>query len=176
MFVDIDLTILLQLLKKFPQFPNKVDFIQGTLWEVLLQFGIPPEGQSTCSECHQAQESGSEKTWSMTRRMATSLQIASACMSYWRAMTKPYVCLQALASGAGVTVEKMDLSASLVKKKRLKTTQCEEAELRDYQLQCSTPRDLCQHLHRCLQIMKRLWFRLGHRSLQWPAGTDAKLW
>ena len=47
-FVDID-NHFIELPEEFPQFPNKVDFIQE-LSEVLLQFGIPPEGSLHCSE------------------------------------------------------------------------------------------------------------------------------
>ena len=46
--MDID-NHFIELPEEFPQFPNKVDFIQE-LSEVLLQFGIPPEGSLHSSE------------------------------------------------------------------------------------------------------------------------------
>lgn len=47
-FVDID-NHFIELPEDLPQFPNKLEFIQEVS-EVLMSFGIPPEGNLHCSE------------------------------------------------------------------------------------------------------------------------------
>lgn len=47
-FVDID-NHFIELPEDLPQFPNKLEFIQE-ISEILMAFGIPPEGNLHCSE------------------------------------------------------------------------------------------------------------------------------
>uniref|UniRef100_A0A8I3S3P4 DENN domain containing 5B n=1 Tax=Canis lupus familiaris TaxID=9615 RepID=A0A8I3S3P4_CANLF len=130
-FVDID-NHFIELPEEFPQFPNKVDFIQE-LSEVLLQFGIPPEGS-----LH-----GSESATKLKNLVLKDLvndkkngNVSTNNISMYELLkgNETIARLQALAKRTGVTVEKMDLSATLSEKEKDLKLQCEEAELRDYQL------------------------------------------
>lgn len=47
-FVDID-NHFIELPEDLPQFPNKLEFVQEVS-EILMAFGIPPEGNLHCSE------------------------------------------------------------------------------------------------------------------------------
>ncbi|XP_037595791.1 DENN domain-containing protein 5B isoform X1 [Cebus imitator] len=130
-FVDID-NHFIELPEEFPQFPNKVDFIQE-LSEVLLQFGIPPEGSLHCSENTSKLKNlvlkdlvSDKKNGNVSTNNITMYELLKGNETIAR--------LQALAKRTGVAVEKMDLSASLGEKDKDLKLQCEEAELRDYQL------------------------------------------
>nr|XP_025139254.1 DENN domain-containing protein 5B isoform X7 [Bubalus bubalis]XP_025139255.1 DENN domain-containing protein 5B isoform X7 [Bubalus bubalis]XP_025139256.1 DENN domain-containing protein 5B isoform X7 [Bubalus bubalis] len=130
-FVDID-NHFIELPEEFPQFPNKVDFIQE-LSEVLLQFGIPPEGSLHCSESATKLKNlvlkdlvNDKKNGNVSANSISMYELLKGNETIAR--------LQALAKRTGVTVEKMDLSASLNEKEKDLKLQCEEAELRDYQL------------------------------------------
>nr|XP_060513986.1 DENN domain-containing protein 5B isoform X7 [Panthera onca] len=130
-FVDID-NHFIELPEEFPQFPNKVDFIQE-LSEVLLQFGIPPEGSLHCSESATKLKNlvlkdlvNDKKNGNVSTHNISMYELLKGNETIAR--------LQALAKRTGVTVEKMDLSASLSEKEKDLKLQCEEAELRDYQL------------------------------------------
>uniref|UniRef100_A0A8C6A6C1 DENN domain containing 5B n=1 Tax=Marmota marmota marmota TaxID=9994 RepID=A0A8C6A6C1_MARMA len=130
-FVDID-NHFIELPEEFPQFPNKVDFIQE-LSEVLLQFGIPPEGSLHCSESATKLKNlvlkdlvNDKKNGNVSTNNISMYELLKGNETIAR--------LQALAKRTGVTVEKMDLSASLGEKEKDLKLQCEEAELRDYQL------------------------------------------
>ncbi|ELV10917.1 DENN domain-containing protein 5B [Tupaia chinensis] len=130
-FVDID-NHFIELPEEFPQFPNKVDFIQE-LSEVLLQFGIPPEGSLHCSESATKLKNlvlkdlvNDKKNGNVSTNSISMFELLEGNETIAR--------LQALAKRTGVTVEKMDLSASLGEKEKDLKLQCEEAELRDYQL------------------------------------------
>ncbi|XP_036889633.1 DENN domain-containing protein 5B isoform X1 [Sturnira hondurensis] len=130
-FVDID-NHFIELPEEFPQFPNKVDFIQE-LSEVLLQFGIPPEGSLHCSESATKLKNlvlkdlvNDKKNGNVSANNISMYELLKGSETIAR--------LQALAKRTGVTVEKMDLSASLGEKEKDSKLQCEEAELRDYQL------------------------------------------
>uniref|UniRef100_A0A8D0N7W8 DENN domain containing 5B n=1 Tax=Sus scrofa TaxID=9823 RepID=A0A8D0N7W8_PIG len=130
-FVDID-NHFIELPEEFPQFPNKVDFIQE-LSEVLLQFGIPPEGSLHCSESTTKLKNlvlkdlvNDKKNGNVSANNISMYELLKGNETIAR--------LQALAKRTGVTVEKMDLSASLSDKEKDLKLQCEEAELRDYQL------------------------------------------
>ncbi|XP_043295917.1 DENN domain-containing protein 5B isoform X7 [Cervus canadensis] len=130
-FVDID-NHFIELPEEFPQFPNKVDFIQE-LSEVLLQFGIPPEGSLHCSESATKLKNlvlkdlvNDKKNGNVSANSISMYELLKGNETIAR--------LQALAKRTGVTVEKMDLSASLSEKEKDLKLQCEEAELRDYQL------------------------------------------
>ncbi|XP_036995645.2 DENN domain-containing protein 5B isoform X6 [Artibeus jamaicensis] len=130
-FVDID-NHFIELPEEFPQFPNKVDFIQE-LSEVLLQFGIPPEGNLHCSDSATKLKNlvlkdlvNDKKNGNVSANNISMYELLKGNETIAR--------LQALAKRTGVTVEKMDLSASLGEKEKDLKLQCEEAELRDYQL------------------------------------------
>ncbi|XP_073644970.1 DENN domain-containing protein 5B isoform X7 [Tursiops truncatus] len=130
-FVDID-NHFIELPEEFPQFPNKVDFIQE-LSEILLQFGIPPEGSLHCSESATKLKNlvlkdlvNDKKNGNVSANNISMYELLKGNETIAR--------LQALAKRTGVTMEKMDLSASLSEKEKDLKLQCEEAELRDYQL------------------------------------------
>uniref|UniRef100_A0A8C4L959 DENN domain containing 5B n=1 Tax=Equus asinus asinus TaxID=83772 RepID=A0A8C4L959_EQUAS len=130
-FVDID-NHFIELPEEFPQFPNKVDFIQE-LSEVLLQFGIPPEGSLHCSESATKLKNlvlkdlvNDKKNGNVSANSISMYELLKGNETIAR--------LQALAKRTGVTVEKTDLSAPLGEKEKDLKLQCEEAELRDYQL------------------------------------------
>ncbi|KAJ8786080.1 hypothetical protein J1605_006660 [Eschrichtius robustus] len=130
-FVDID-NHFIELPEEFPQFPNKADFIQE-LSEILLQFGIPPEGSLRCSESATKLKNlvlkdlvNDKKNGNVSANNISMYELLKGNETIAR--------LQALAKRTGVTVEKMDLSASLSEKEKDLKLQCEEAELRDYQL------------------------------------------
>uniref|UniRef100_A0A8C5VKT5 DENN domain containing 5B n=1 Tax=Microcebus murinus TaxID=30608 RepID=A0A8C5VKT5_MICMU len=130
-FVDID-NHFIELPEEFPQFPNKVDFIQE-LSEVLLQFGIPPEGSLHCSESATKLKNlvlkdlvNDKKNGNVSTNNISMYELLKGNETIAR--------LQALAKRTGVAVEKMDLPASLGEKDKDLKLQCEEAELRDYQL------------------------------------------
>ncbi|XP_049738710.1 DENN domain-containing protein 5B isoform X4 [Elephas maximus indicus] len=130
-FVDID-NHFIELPEEFPQFPNKVDFIQE-LSEVLLQFGIPPEGSLHCSESATKLKNlvlkdlvNDKKNGNVSTNNISMYELLKGNETIAR--------LQALAKRTGVTVEKMDLSASLSEKEKDLKLQCEEAELMDYKL------------------------------------------
>ncbi|XP_040599607.1 DENN domain-containing protein 5B isoform X1 [Mesocricetus auratus] len=130
-FVDID-NHFIELPEEFPQFPNKVDFIQE-LSEVLLQFGIPPEGSLHCSESATKLKNMVLKDLVNDKKNGNT---PTNNISMYELMkgNETIARLQALADRTGVTVEKIDLSASLNEKEKDFKLQCEEAELRDYQL------------------------------------------
>ncbi|KAM8801713.1 DENN domain-containing protein 5B isoform 5-T5 [Rhynchonycteris naso] len=130
-FVDID-NHFIELPEEFPQFPNKADFIQE-LVEVLLQFGIPPEGSVHCSESTTKLKNLVLKDLVNDRKNGN---VSTTNMSMYELLkgNETIARLQALARRTGVTMEKMDLSASLGEKEKDLKLQCEEAELRDYQL------------------------------------------
>ncbi|XP_042130322.1 DENN domain-containing protein 5B isoform X4 [Peromyscus maniculatus bairdii] len=130
-FVDID-NHFIELPEEFPQFPNKVDLIQE-LSEVLLQFGIPPEGSLHCSESATKLKNMVLKDLVNDKKNGN---VPTNNISMYELMkgNETIARLQALADRTGVTVEKMDLTASLSEKEKDLKLQCEEAELRDYQL------------------------------------------
>ncbi|XP_034883852.1 DENN domain-containing protein 5B isoform X4 [Mirounga leonina] len=130
-FVDID-NHFIELPEEFPQFPNKVDFIQE-LSEVLLQFEIPPEGSLHCSESATKLKNLVLKDLVNDKKNGN---VSSNNISMYELLkgNETIARLQALAKRTGVTVEKMDLSATLSEKEKDLKLQCEEAELRDYQL------------------------------------------
>ncbi|GAB1291458.1 DENN domain-containing protein 5B [Apodemus speciosus] len=130
-FVDID-NHFIELPEEFPQFPNKVDFIQE-LSEVLLQFGIPPEGSLHCSESATKLKNMVLKDLANDKKNGN---VPSPSVSVYELLkgSETIARLQALAKRTGVSVEKIDLPASLSEKEKDLKLQCEEADLRDYQL------------------------------------------
>ncbi|KAM5299269.1 DENN domain-containing protein 5B isoform 2-T2 [Ctenodactylus gundi] len=130
-FVDID-NHFIELPEEFPQFPNKVDFIQE-LSDVLLQFGVPPEGSLHNSESATKLKNlvlkdlvNDKKNGNVSTNSISMYELLQGNETIAR--------LQALARRTGVAVEKVDLSVSLGNREKDCKLQCEEAELRDYQL------------------------------------------
>ncbi|KAG8512273.1 DENN domain-containing protein 5B [Galemys pyrenaicus] len=128
-FVDID-NHFIELPEEFPQFPNKAAFIQE-LSEVLLQFGIAPEGRLQ----------GSESATKLQNLVLSDLvidkkngNVAPSDINVYNLLrgNETLARLQALAERTGVAVESMGLSSSLGDKDV--KLQCEGAELRDHQL------------------------------------------
>ncbi|XP_052031296.1 DENN domain-containing protein 5B isoform X4 [Apodemus sylvaticus] len=130
-FVDID-NHFIELPEEFPQFPNKVDFIQE-LSEVLLQFGIPPEGSLHCSESATKLKNMVLKDLANDKKNGN---VPNHSVSVYELLkgSETIARLQALAKRTGVSVEKIDLPVSLSEKEKDLKLQCEEADLRDYQL------------------------------------------
>ncbi|XP_051886268.1 DENN domain-containing protein 5B-like isoform X2 [Pristis pectinata] len=127
-FVDID-NHFIDLPEDFPQFPNKLEFIQE-ISEVLLQFGIPPEGNLHCSESatelkNLVLDELDKKNGNLTSTTIDMYELLKGNETLAR--------LQALAKRTGVAVEKMEIAAPLEKEKDTKC-QCSEEELRDYKL------------------------------------------
>ncbi|XP_073079471.1 DENN domain-containing protein 5B isoform X5 [Manis javanica] len=127
-FVDID-NHFIELPEEFPQFPNKVDFIQE-LSEVLLQFGLPPEGRS---ESATRLKNLVLKDLVNDKKNGNVLSGNISVCDFLKG-NETIARLQALAQRTGVAVDKMDLSSSLGGKQKDLKLQCEEAELKDYQL------------------------------------------
>ncbi|XP_036745090.1 DENN domain-containing protein 5B isoform X3 [Manis pentadactyla] len=130
-FVDID-NHFIELPEEFPQFPNKVDFIQE-LSEVLLQFGLPPEGSLHCSESATRLKNLVLKDLVNDKKNGNVLTGNISVGDFLKG-NETIARLQALAQRTGVAMDKMDLSASLGGKEKDLKLQCEEAELKDYQL------------------------------------------
>nr|BAC34394.1 unnamed protein product [Mus musculus] len=130
-FVDID-NHFIELPEEFPQFPNKVDFIQE-LSEVLLQFGIPPEGSLHSSESATKLKNMVLKDLANDKKNGN---VPNNSVSVYELLkgSETIARLQALAKRTGVTMEKIDLPASLSEKEKDLKLQCEEADLRDSQL------------------------------------------
>ncbi|XP_059833787.1 DENN domain-containing protein 5B-like isoform X2 [Hypanus sabinus] len=129
-FVDID-NHFIDLPEDFPQFPNKLEFIQE-ISEVLLQFGIPPEGNLHCSE------SASELKNLVLDELANDKKngnLTSTTINMYELLkgNETLARLQALAKRTGVAVEKMEI-AVLPEKEKDSKCQCSEEELRDYKL------------------------------------------
>ncbi|XP_048463769.1 DENN domain-containing protein 5B-like [Rhincodon typus] len=131
-FVDID-NHFIELPEDFPQFPNKLEFIQE-ISEVLLQFGIPPEGNLHCSESATKLKNlvlddlaNDKKNGNLTSNTINMYELLKGNETLAR--------LQALAKRTGVTVEKMEIAPQLAAAKE-KDTKCQnsEEELRDYKL------------------------------------------
>ncbi|XP_073177534.1 DENN domain-containing protein 5B isoform X3 [Lepidochelys kempii] len=130
-FVDID-NHFIELPEEFPQFPNKLEFIQE-ISEVLLQFGIPPEGNLHCSESATKLKNlvlndlvNDKKNGNIPSNTINMYELLKGNETIAR--------LHALAKRTGVTVEKMTITASMAEKERDIKLQCEEEELRDYKL------------------------------------------
>ncbi|XP_042745514.1 DENN domain-containing protein 5B isoform X3 [Lagopus leucura] len=130
-FVDID-NHFIELPEEFPQFPNKLEFIQE-ISEVLLQFGIPPEGNLHCSDSATKLKNlvlsdlvNDKKNGNIPGNTLNMYELLKGNETIAR--------LQALAKRTGVTMEKMTITAPLAEKEKDVKLQCEEVELRDYKL------------------------------------------
>ncbi|KAM6416795.1 DENN domain-containing protein 5B isoform 3-T3 [Pluvialis apricaria] len=130
-FVDID-NHFIELPEEFPQFPNKLEFIQE-ISEVLLQFGIPPEGNLHCSDSATKLKNlvlsdlvNDKKNGNIPSNALNMYELLKGNETIAR--------LQALAKRTGVTMEKMTITAPLAEKEKDGKLPCEEVELRDYKL------------------------------------------
>ncbi|XP_041113196.1 DENN domain-containing protein 5B-like isoform X3 [Polyodon spathula] len=127
-FVDID-NHFIELPEDFPQFPNKLEFIQE-ISAVLLQFGIPPEGSLHSSESTTQLKSlalhdlvSDKKNGNLPGDALAVFELLQGNATLER--------LQALAKRTGVTVGRVPtLGGNMVKEKDGRL-QCEEEELRD---------------------------------------------
>ncbi|XP_033910172.1 DENN domain-containing protein 5A isoform X3 [Acipenser ruthenus] len=131
-FVDVD-NHFIELPEDLPQFPNKLEFIQE-ISEVLMAFGIPPEGNLHCSE------SASKLQGLRSRDIASDKRngnVASSPMNSCDLLkeNKTIARLQALVKRTGVSLEKLELrdEEEASSNKDLKV-QCDEEELRMHQL------------------------------------------
>ncbi|XP_015721589.1 DENN domain-containing protein 5B isoform X2 [Coturnix japonica] len=130
-FVDID-NHFIELPEDLPQFPNKLEFIQE-ISEVLLQFGIPPEGNLHCSDSATKLKNlvlsdlvNDKKNGNIPGNALNMYELLKGNETIAR--------LQALAKRTGVTMEKVTITAPLAEKEKDVKLQCEEVELRDYKL------------------------------------------
>ncbi|KAM9247639.1 DENN domain-containing protein 5B isoform 1-T1 [Leptosomus discolor] len=130
-FVDID-NHFIELPEEFPQFPNKLEFIQE-ISEVLLQFGIPPEGNLHCSDSATKLKNlvlsdlvNDKKNGNISSNALNMYELLKGNETIAR--------LQALAKRTGVTMEKMAITAPLAEKEKDGKLPCEDVELRDYKL------------------------------------------
>ncbi|MFT7816704.1 DENN domain-containing protein 5A-like isoform X2 [Arapaima gigas] len=128
-FVDID-NHLIELPEDFPQFPNKLEFIQE-ISEALMAFGIPPEGDLQHGES-MAKLKGFRACDMVSDRHNGNLA-GSPLTSYLLKENETIARLQALVKRTGVSLEKLDVKESPGSNKDLKV-QCDEDELRMHQL------------------------------------------
>ncbi|XP_028673631.1 DENN domain-containing protein 5B isoform X4 [Erpetoichthys calabaricus] len=130
-FVDID-NHYIELPEDFPQFPNKLEFIQE-ISEVLLVFGIPPEGSLHCSESATQLKNlalndlvNDKKNGNLPGDTLAVFEMLQGNATLER--------LQALAKRTGVSVGQVDgLRSSSFKEKETRL-QCDEEELRNAML------------------------------------------
>uniref|UniRef100_A0A8D1MT37 DENN domain containing 5A n=1 Tax=Sus scrofa TaxID=9823 RepID=A0A8D1MT37_PIG len=129
-FVDID-NHFIELPEDLPQFPNKLEFVQEVS-EILMAFGLPPEGNLPCSE----------SAAKLKRLRASELVSDKRNGNVAGSPLQPYELLkenetiarlQALVRRTGVSLEKLEVREDPSSNKSLKV-QCDEEELRIYQL------------------------------------------
>ncbi|XP_064417696.1 DENN domain-containing protein 5B [Latimeria chalumnae] len=128
-FVDID-NHFIELPEDFPQFPNKLEFIQE-ISEVLLQFGIPPEGSLHCSE------SATKLKSLVLDDLADDKKNGNIPANVYELLkgNETIARLQALAKRTGVRVDKIEITRMLAEKEEKDSKlPCDWEELRDYKL------------------------------------------
>ncbi|XP_053575001.1 DENN domain-containing protein 5B isoform X2 [Bombina bombina] len=130
-FVDID-NHFIELPEEFPQFPNKLEFIQE-ISEVLLQYGIPPEGNLHCSESATKLKSlvlddlvNDKKNGNISSNNINMYELLKGNETFAR--------LQALAKRTGVNMDKFNISVPVMDTDDDQILQCAEKELNDYTL------------------------------------------
>ncbi|MEE6498726.1 hypothetical protein FKM82_003215 [Ascaphus truei] len=129
-FVDID-NHFIELPEDLPQFPNKLEFIQEVS-EILLAFGIPPEGNLHCSES--VSKLKNLKASDLVSDNKNGNLAGSPLNSYELLKENETIArLQALVKRTGVSLEKLEVREESSSKKDLKA-QCDEEELRVHQL------------------------------------------
>ncbi|KAM8940380.1 DENN domain-containing protein 5A isoform 3-T3 [Pelodytes ibericus] len=127
-FVDID-NHFIELPEDLPQFPSKLEFIQEVS-EVLLSFGVPPEGNLHCSESisknlKAADLVSDKKNGNLAGSPLNSYELLKE--------NKTLARIQALVKRTGVSLEKVEVIEESSSKKEGKA-QCDEHELRVHQL------------------------------------------
>uniref|UniRef100_A0A8C6T3Z1 DENN/MADD domain containing 5A n=1 Tax=Neogobius melanostomus TaxID=47308 RepID=A0A8C6T3Z1_9GOBI len=127
-FVDID-NHFIELPEELPQFPNKLEFIQE-ISEVLMSFGISPEGRPHSSDSQPQYRSFRSVDMVTDKRNGN---LASPLNSYLLRENETIARLQALVKRTGVSLEKLEVreDASGIRDAR---AQCDEEELKMHQL------------------------------------------
>ncbi|XP_073401278.1 DENN domain-containing protein 5A isoform X1 [Dendrobates tinctorius] len=129
-FVDID-NHFIELPEDLPQFPNKLEFIQEVS-EVLMSFGIPPEGNLHCSES--VSKLKNIKTVDLVTDKKNGNLAGSPLRSFELLKENETLArIQALVKRTGVSLEKVVVKEETTSKKDTKF-QCDEEELRVHQL------------------------------------------
>ncbi|XP_066556954.1 DENN domain-containing protein 5A isoform X3 [Amia ocellicauda] len=129
-FVDID-NHFIELPEDLPQFPNKLEFIQEVS-EVLMAFGIPPEGNLHCSES--VSKLKGFRACDVVSDKRNGNLASSPLNSYHLLKENETIArLQALVKRTGVSLEKLDVREEASSNKDLKL-QCEGEELKMHQL------------------------------------------
>ncbi|XP_068134357.1 LOW QUALITY PROTEIN: DENN domain-containing protein 5B [Hyperolius riggenbachi] len=129
-FVDID-NHFIELPEEFPQFPNKLEFIQE-ISEVLLNYGIPPEGNLHCSESATKLKSLVLDDLVNDKKNGN---IASHINMYELLKGNETMArLEALTKRTGIKMDKISISVPLMDTEDDQKVHCAEQELRDYKL------------------------------------------
>ncbi|XP_053923217.1 DENN domain-containing protein 5A isoform X2 [Cuculus canorus] len=129
-FVDVD-NHFIELPEDLPQFPNKLEFVQE-ISEILMAFGIPPEGNLHCSES--ASKMKSLRACDLVSDKRNGNIAGSPLNSYELLKENETIArLQALVKRTGVSLEKLEVREETSSKKDLKI-QCDEEEFKIYQL------------------------------------------
>ncbi|KAG8579962.1 hypothetical protein GDO81_011108 [Engystomops pustulosus] len=130
-FVDID-NHFIELPEEFPQFPNKLEFIQE-ISEGLLNYGIPPEGNLHCSESATKLKSlmlddlvNDKKNGNLSSQNINMYELLKGNETMAR--------LEALTKRTGIKMDKISISVPLPEGEELHKLQCTERELKDYKL------------------------------------------
>ncbi|XP_069756440.1 DENN domain-containing protein 5A isoform X4 [Narcine bancroftii] len=129
-FVDID-NHFIELPEDLPQFPNKLEFIQE-ISEILMAFGIPPEGNLHCSESASKLKDFQETDVVCDKKNGN---IAGSTLSTYELLkeNKTMARIQALVKRTGVSLEKLEVREEAGNNKDLKV-HCDEEELKIHQL------------------------------------------
>ncbi|XP_068176804.1 DENN domain-containing protein 5A isoform X7 [Antennarius striatus] len=128
-FVDID-NHFIELPEELPQFPNKLEFIQE-ISEVLVSFGVPPEGNIHCGGDGPARYRGLRSVDTASDKRNGNL--ASPLNSYLLRENETIARLQALVKRTGVSLEKLEVREDASSNKDVRF-QCDEEELKIHQL------------------------------------------
>ncbi|CAJ0943171.1 unnamed protein product [Ranitomeya imitator] len=130
-FVDID-NHFIELPEEFPQFPNKLEFIQE-ISEVLLNYGIPPEGNLHCSESATKLKSlmlddlaNDKKNGNLSGHNINMYELLKGNETMAR--------LEALTKRTGIKMDKISISVPLTDAEDDHKLKCAESELKDYKL------------------------------------------
>ncbi|XP_042197319.1 DENN domain-containing protein 5A isoform X2 [Callorhinchus milii] len=128
-FVDID-NHFIELPEDLPQFPNKLEFIQE-ISEILMAFGIPPEGNLHCSESASKLKNfkGRDVCDKKNGNLAGSARNTYELLKENETMVR----LQALVQRTGVSLEKFEVREEASNNKDMKV-HCDEEELKVHQL------------------------------------------
>ncbi|XP_064192990.1 DENN domain-containing protein 5A-like isoform X5 [Anguilla rostrata] len=128
-FVDID-NHFIELPEDLPQFPNKLEFIQE-ISEVLMAFGVPPEGSLHCSET--VSKLRDFRAGDVASDKRNGNLAGSPLHSYLLKENQTIARLQALVKRTGLSLEKLDVKDEGSSNRDLKV-QCDEEELKMHQL------------------------------------------